>query len=227
MNLAAFDSEAIGQLVILLLLGAGSLVKKFFEAKQVVDDAKGPDAFERANERKRTEIFDRLADLEEEMEQELQDPWGPGGGEEVRAKSTESLGVEELVGEPTFVAESYDPAAATREVSIESASLEGVSLEGASFDQGTASTEPWEPGGRIRASVFEDIEQSVSKDITEHVAADMAGGVRGEATAVKATVHKLSRAHRGWRDAVIAAEILGAPVSLRGPATQPLGLRSE
>jgi len=227
MSLAAFDSEAIGQLVILILLGAGSLVKKFLEGKQVVDDAKGPDAFERASKRKRTEIFDRLAELEEEMEVEPQDPWGPGGGAAVRARSAEALELEELVDGPMFLEEPYDPAASTPEVSIESASLEGASLEGASFDQGTVPNEPWMPGARIRASVFEDIEQSVSKDITEHVAADMAGGVRGEAKAVRATVHKQSRAHRGWRDAVIAAEILGAPVSLRGPATQPLGLRSE
>ena len=230
MSLAAFDAEAIGQLVILILLGAGSLVKKFFEARQVVDDAKGQGEIKRRiEERSRSDIFDRLAEIEEEMGSQLQDPWGRAPEGKARAEAPAALQLEELVGEPVLVEEAYDPGAPTREASIEGPSLEGASLEGASFDQGTVSSEPWRPEERIRASVFEDIERSVAKDITEHVAADMSGGVRGEASAVKAQAKLQSKrgAHRGWRDAVIAAELLGQPVALKGPATQPAGLRNE
>ncbi len=230
MSLAAFDAEAIGQLVILILLGAGSLVKKFFEARQVVEDAKGNEEIKRrVKERSRSDIFDRLAEIEEQMGSQPQDPWGRGSEGEARAEAPAALQLEELVGEPVLVEEAYDPGAPTREASIEGPSLEGASLEGASFDQGTVSSEPWRPEERIRASVFEDIERSVAKDITEHVAADMSGGVRGEASAVKAQAKLQSKrgAHRGWRDAVIAAELLGQPVALKGPATQPAGLRNE
>lgn len=230
MSLAAFDAEAIGQLVILILLGAGSLVKKFFEARQVVDDAKGNEEIKRrVKERSRSDIFDRLAEIEEEMGSQLQDPWGRAPEEEARAEAPAALQLEELVGEPVLVEEASDPGAPTREASIEGPSLEGASLEGASFDQGTVSSEPWRPEERIRASVFEDIERSVAKDITEHVTADMSGGVRGEASAVSAQAKLQDKrgAHRGWRDAVIAAELLGQPVALKGPATQPAGLRNE
>lgn len=229
MSLAAFDAEAIGQLVILILLGAGSLVKKFFEARQVVDDAKGNEEIKRrVKERSRSDIFDRLAEIEEEMGSQLQDPWGRAPEEEARAEAPAALQLEELVGEPVLVEEASDPGAPTREASIEGPSLEGASLEGASFDQGTVSSEPWRPEERIRASVFEDIERSVAKDITEHVTADMSGGVRGEASAVRAQAKLQDKrgAHRGWRDAVIAAELLGQPVALKGPATQPAGLRN-
>jgi hypothetical protein len=221
MTLAAFDGDSLYQLVILALLGGGSLVKKFFEAKQ--GGAGAPGKGESVSQRRREETLSRLRALEQSPEEPGVDPWSAS----VEAEEAATQQMREPVLEAASVEEPFDLALATREESIEGGAIEEFSLEGGSFDQGTASQEPFQPGNRIRRSVFEDIEQSVAHDITEHVAADMAGGVRGEARKSEVRVQKVLHAKSGWRDAVIAAEILGSPVSLRDPASQPAGLRSE
>jgi hypothetical protein len=229
MTLAALDGDALYQIVILALLGGGSLVKKFFEAQQarrVVQDAKGPDAFERANRRKREQTMDRLADVEEEMDDDIQDPWVAQESEGADVGAPEKV-YRELDPAPLPTRGRVDAAAATLEVSIEGGALEDFSTVVETADRGSSSGGRWEPGGRIRESVFADIEQSVAHDIIEHVDADMAGGVRGEARAGKVRIQKVPRARYGWRDAVIAAEVLASPVSLRDSASQPAGLRSE
>jgi len=226
MSLAAFDGDALYQLVILIILGGGSLVKKFFEGRQGgQDDPSQGSPYKFKTHRDEGPLRRSSRTRRSSVDRPL-DPW-VATVEEGDAQVSEAEALRELVVEPELVEVPFDPAAATREVSIEGGPLEEFSLEGRSFDDGTASTEPWEPEQRIRESVFKDIEESVSKDITQHVDADMSGGVRGEAQVPTVKVHKVQRAHRGWRDAVIAAEILGAPVSLRDPATQAAGLRSE
>lgn len=222
MTLAAFDGDALYQLVILVLLGGGGLVKKFIERKQT---GKGePGEGESVKRRQREETLSRLAELERGGVELKADPFNPSA-REASAREPVELQAKEFAIEPILVEEPYDASLATREVSIEGGALEEFSLEGGSYDLGTTSKEPWEPGGRIRASVFSDIELSVEHDITQHIEADMASGVRGEARAVKVPTHTRLRAHRGWRDAVIVAEVLGLPVSMRGPASQPAGLR--
>ena len=224
MTLAAFDGDALYQLVILVLLGGGGLVKKFIERNQT---GKGePGEGESVKRRQREETLSRLAELERGGVELKADPFNPSA-REASAWEPVELQAKELAIEPILVEEPVDLSLATREESIEGGALEEFSLEGGSYDLGTTSKEPWEPGGRIRASVFSDIELSVEHDITQHIEADMAGGVRGEATTVKIPTHTTLRAHRGWRDAVIVAEVLGSPVSMRGPASQPAGLRDE
>jgi len=225
MMLAAFDGDALYQLVILVLLGAGGLVKKFIERQQAGQGGAG--AGEDVTRRRREDTRQRLAELEEEAGEVQGDPWltfveGEGPA------PTDELPEGALLFDPNLLEEPVAAAAApTRERSIEGGALEEFSLEGTSFDDGDASAQPWEPGERIRESVFDDIEQSVSQDITQHVDADMSGGVRGEAAKTTVPAHRRLRARRGWRDAVIVAEVLGSPVSLRGPASQPAGLRSD
>jgi hypothetical protein len=224
MTLAAFDGDALYQLVILALLGGGGLVKKFFEARQGGQDDSSQGSPYKFKTHRDEGPLRRSSGTRRSADRPL-DPWV--ASIEEGGVPPETSAPQELVPEPILVQEPVDAAAATPEVSIEGGALEEFSLEGGSFDLGTASKEPWEPGGRIRESVFADIEQSVAHDITEHVDADMAGGVRGEAGVVNVPVHKRLRARRGWRDAVIVAEVLGSPVSMRGPASQPAGLRDE
>jgi hypothetical protein len=224
MTLAAFDGDALYQLVILVLLGGGGLVKKFIERNQAGEGEPGEG--ESATRRQREETLSRLAEFERGGVELKADPFNPSA-REASAREPVQLYTKELAMEPILLEEPFDASLATREVSIEGGALEEFSLEGGVFETEMSSKEPLDLSGRMRASVFEDIEQSVSHDITEHVAADMAGGVRGEATEARATSHKRSRARRGWRAAVIAAEVLGSPVCMRGPASQPAGLRDE
>jgi len=227
--LAAFDSEAIFQLVVLVLLGSGGMVKKFMERKRGQDGEAGV-----ARRRRSAEARAQRSELEEgEPDAPAEDPWQIvlGGGDlqmvEDSAVMEEELFEEEVFVEPAPVEESVVAASApTPEVSIEGPALGMESVFSGSFDQGTISKEAWNPGERIRESVFKDIEQSVSADISEHIKADMGEGVRGEATVVEIPVHTMRHARRGWRDAVVAAEALGAPLALRDSASLPAGLRS-
>ena len=239
--LAAVD-ESLFQLAVLLLLGAGSLVKTFLERKRKREmeipseagveqgdgegePAKDPlqalleavDPQTRVSYRRREDTLKRLAGVEDAEEQ---------------AELEQEGFVEELPDETAFVealaaSAATSAAAPTPEASILGAGLTGAGKMDDIYGQGTTSTEPWDPGSRIRKSVFEDIERSVATDISEHVAADMGGGIRGEATAAPKAAHTLVRhARRGWRDAVVAAEALGAPLALRDPASLPGGLRN-
>ena len=227
MTLAAFEGDSLYQIVILVLFGVGSLVKKFWEARQ--GGQAEPGEGESATRRQREETLSRLAEFERGGVELKADPFNPfnPSAREASEREPVQFHTQELAIEPILVEEPVDLSLATREVSIEGGALEEFSLQGGAFDLGTTSKEPWEPGGRMRASVFSDIELSVEHDITQHVDADMAGGVRGEAGVAKIPAHKRLRARRGWRDAVIVAEVLGSPVSLRGPASQPAGLRDE
>ncbi len=225
--LARIDGDALYQLVVLVLLGGGSLLKSLKEK-----NAKGREATGRERlgnrmadrvQRGREDVLERLSAVEERQGAATSDPWQQikemGEETEVAAQAAaeEEFYLEELLrGDPVA-----DQAAATPEVS-----LEGESLEGQSFDDGTLSDIDWEPGGRIRDAVREDIEKKVSMDITAHVEADMSGGVRGDARVVASRPRKRSLASHSWRDAVIAAELLGAPLAMRGPESQVPGLRN-
>jgi hypothetical protein len=224
--LARIDGDALYQLVVLVLLGGGSLLKSLKEK-----NAKGKESTGRERlgnrmadrvQRGREDVRDRLSAFEEKQGAATSDPWQQvkemGGKTEsaAQAAAEEEFYLEELLrGDPVA-----DPAAATPEVS-----LEGASLEGQSFDDGTLSDIDWEPGERIRAAVREDIEKKVTMDITAHVEADMSGGVRGDSTGAQTASRKKRHARGRWRDAVIAAELLGAPLALRGPEAQAPGLR--
>jgi hypothetical protein len=225
--LARIDGDALYQLVVLVLLGGGSLLKSLKEK-----NAKGKESTGRERlgnrmadrvQRGREDVLDRLSAFEERQGAATSDPWQQikemGAKTEVAAQAAaaeEELYLEELLAEVPVA----DQAAATPEVS-----LEGASLEGQSFDDGTLSDIDWEPGERIRAAVREDIEKKVTMDITAHVEADMSGGVRGDSTGAQTVSRKKSHARGRWRDAVIAAELLGAPLALRGPEAQAPGLR--
>jgi len=223
--LAAVD-DSILNVVVLVLLGAGSLVKSFLDRKKAQEGEAG--AGSSVGRSRRNETRKRLAKMEGgEKDAPAKDPWQVllEGGDPRTAE--DGAAMEEEVVEPVFIEEPVaGPSAPTPEVSIESEALGGLILERGSFDDGTLSTEPWDPGERIRKSVFEDIEQSVRSDVSEHVAADMGEGVRGEGQAEQ-PVHLKRRAHRGWRDAVVAAEVLGAPLALRDSESQPGGLRNR
>jgi hypothetical protein len=225
--LARIDGDALYQLVVLVLLGGGSLLKSILEKKSKGSQAPGRERLGNRMadriERGREDVRDRLSAFEEKQGTAPSDPWqqikemaGKTEGAAQAAAAEEELYLEELLAE----ASGPSKAAATPEVS-----LEGASLEGQSFDQGTLSDIDWEPGGRIRDAVREDIEKKVSMDITAHVEADMSGGVRGDARASETPSKKQPRARHSWRDAVIAAELLGAPLALRGPESQAPGLR--
>jgi hypothetical protein len=231
--LAAIDGDALYQLVVLVLLGGGSLLKSLREKA-----AKDSGAAERQGlgesmaDRVRSgrgDVMSRLAAFEERQEREgkaSSDPWQEMMGVEgeleaaAQAAEDEELYLEELMVEVPVPA----AGAATPEVS-----LEGVSLEGSSFDDdnGALFTTDWEPGSRISEAVREDIEKKVSMDITAHVEADMAGGVRGDAKPATSQPVKHSKVRHSWRDAVIAAELLGAPLALRAPESQVPGLRND
>lgn len=226
--LAAFDPDSLLKLVVLVLLGSGGLVKSFLERKRAREAGGG----ESVSHRRRAETQRRLAELEaEERGVPAEDPWQillEGGDPRTaagRAAVEEELLEEELVSEPFFVEEPVVSAsAATPEVSIEGRALGVSSAELGSYDEGQALAEPWDPGARIQAAVFEDIERMVVSDVTEHVRADMGEGVRGEAGSVAAIVERPAHARRGWRGAVLAAEVLGPPLALRDLARQPSGL---
>jgi len=223
--LARIDGDALYQLVVLVLLGGGSLLKSMLEK-----NAKGKESTGRVRlgrrmadrvQRGREDVLERLSAVEERQGAATSDPWQQikemGGKTESAAQAAaEELYLEELLVDVPVPAQ----AAATPEVS-----LEGASLEGVSFDQGGLSDVDWEPGGRIRDAVREDIEKKVSMDITARVEADMSGGVRGDSTGAQSASRKKRHARGRWRDAVIAAELLGAPLALRGPEAQAPGLR--
>jgi hypothetical protein len=224
--LARIDGDALYQLVVLVLLGGGSLLKSIMEKRAKGSEAARPERLgsrmARRVQRGREEVRDRLSAFEEKQEAANADPWqqlmemGAKPESAAQAAAEEELYLEELLAEASVSSQ----AAATPEVS-----LEGPSLEGQSFDQGTLSDVDWEPGARIRDAVREDIEKKVIMDITAHVEADMSGGVRGEARADASPSKKQPRGRHSWRDAVIAAELLGAPLALRGPEAQAPGLR--
>lgn len=226
--LARIDGDALYQLVVLVLLGGGSLLKSLKEKSAKGSGAAGRERLGNRMadrvQRGREDVLDRLSAFEGKQGTATSDPWQQikemGEETEVAAQAAaaeEEFYLEELLrGDPVA-----DQAAATPEVS-----LEGASLEGQSFDDGTLSDIDWEPGERIRAAVREDIEKKVSMDITAHVEADMSGGVRGDAKVVASRPMKRALASHSWRDAVIAAELLGAPLAMRGPESQVPGLRN-
>lgn len=231
--LAAFDPDSLLKLVVLVLLGSGGLVKSFLERKRAREAGGG----ESVSRRRRAETQRRLAELEGgERGVPAEDPWQillEGGDPRTAAGRAaveedlleEELLEEELVSEPFFVEEPVVSAsAATPEVSIARRALGESSVDWDSFDEGKALTELGDPGARIRASVFEDLGSSLPSDIAEHVSADMAEGLRGEAVIVEAIIERKAHARRGWRGAVLAAEVLGPPLALRDLARQPSGL---
>ena len=230
--LAAIDGDALYQLVVLVLLGGGSLLKSWRE--KAAKDSEGAkrqrlgDSMADRVQNGRGDVISRLATFEERQEREARmgeapsDPW-QGVEEELELESTAQAALEEELYLEELMAEVPVPsgAEATPEVSIESASLEGSSFDDVGFDDSD-----WEPGGRIREAVREDIEKKVSMDITAHVEADMSGGVRGDAQLTTSAPVKRSKARHSWRDAVIAAELLGAPLALRAAESQVPGLRN-
>jgi hypothetical protein len=225
--LAAIDGDALYQLVVLVLLGGGSLLKSLKEK-----NAKGRETSGRERlgnrmadrvQRGREDVLDRLSAFEESQGAANTDPWqqlmekAGGGNSAAQTAEEEELYLDELLVEV--------PAPSTA-AAIPEVSLVGTSLEGQSFDQGALPDLDWEPGGRIRDAVREDIERKVSMDIAAHVEADMSGGVRGDASASSTPSKKQQRGRHSWRAAVIAAELLGAPLALRGPESQAPGLRN-
>ena len=230
--LAAIDGDALYQLVVLVLLGGGSLLKSWRE--KAAKDSEGAkrqrlgDSMADRVQNGRGDVISRLATFEERQEREARmgeapsDPW-QGVEEELELESTAQAALEEELYLEELMVEVPVPsgAEATPEVSIESASLEGSSFDDVGFDDSD-----WEPGGRIREAVREDIEKKVSMDITAHVEADMSGGVRGDAQLTTSAPVKRSKARHSWRDAVIAAELLGAPLALRAAESQVPGLRN-
>ena len=227
--LAAIDGDALYQLVVLVLLGGGSLLKSWRE--KAAKDSEGAkrqrlgDSMADRVQNGRGDVISRLAAFEERQERmgkAPSDPW-QGVEEELELESTAQAALEEELYLEELMVEVPVPsgADATPEVSIESASLEGSSFDDVGFDDSD-----WEPGGRIREAVREDIEKKVSMDITAHVEADMSGGVRGDAQLTTSAPVKRSKARHSWRDAVIAAELLGAPLALRAAESQVPGLRN-
>ena len=230
--LAAIDGDALYQLVVLVLLGGGSLLKSWREkAAKDAAGAKRPrlgDSMADRVQNGRGDVISRLAAFEERQERQGRmgeapsDPWQEME-EELELESTAQAALEEELYLEELMVEVPVPsgAEATPEVSIESASLEGSSFDDVGFDDSD-----WVPGGRIREAVREDIEKKVSMDITAHVEADMSGGVRGDAQLTTSAPIKRSKARHPWRDAVIAAELLGAPLALRAAESQVPGLRN-
>ena len=220
--LARIDGDALYQLVVLVLLGGGSLLKSLKEKNAKEREATGRERLGNRMadrvQRGREDVLDRLSAFEERQGAATSDPW-----QQIKEMAGKTEGAAQAAAEEELLVEVPVPsrAAATPEVS-----LEGASLEGQSFDDGTLSDIDWEPGGRIRDAVREDIEKKVSMDITAHVDADMSGGVRGDARVVASRPRKRSLASHSWRDAVIAAELLGAPLAMRGPESQVPGLRN-
>lgn len=225
--LAAFDPESLLQLVVLVLLGSGGLIKKFFSKEE---EGKRPEAGEAVKQRRRAATGRRLGELEGgERGVPEKDPWQilmEGGdprtaeGQAAAEEWEDGLEIEPFVEDVPVLS----AAAATPEVSIEGPPLGGAFEAWESFGGAPDSEDPWDPGARIRASVSQDIEQHVAADVTAHVLADMAEGVRGEADLSVAKVEMKRRARRGWGAAVIAAEVLGRPIALRDLATHPDGL---
>ena len=223
--LARIDGDALYQLVVLVLLGGGSLLKSILEKKSKGSQAPGRERLGNRMadriQRGREDVRDRLSAFEEKQGTAPSDPWQQlmemGAEAETAAQTAEE---EELYLEEVLAEALSSKDAATPEVS-----LGGSSFETGSFDQGALSDIDWEPGGRIRDAVREDIEDKVSMDISAHVEADMSGGVRGDARASATPSKKQPRARHSWRAAVIAAELLGAPLALRGPESQAPGLR--
>ncbi|MDE0891676.1 MAG: hypothetical protein OSB14_05790 [Planctomycetota bacterium] len=219
--LARIDGDALYQLVVLVLLGGGSLLKSILEKKSKGSEAPGRERLGNRMadriERGREDVRDRLSAFEEKQGTAPSDPWqqlmemGAEAESAAQAAEEEELYLEEVLAEALS-----SKAAATPEVS-----LGGSSFETGVFDQGALSDIDWESGGRIR----EEIEDKVSMDLSAHVEADMSGGVRGDARANAIPSKKQPRARHSWRAAVIAAELLGAPLALRGPESQAPGLR--
>ena len=227
--LAAIDGDALYQLVVLVLLGGGSLLKSWRE-KAAKDSAGAKrqrlgDSMADRVQNGRGDVISRLAAFEERqgrMGEAPSDPW-QGMEEELELESTAQAALEEELYLEELMVEVPVPsgAEATPEASIESGSLEGSSFDDVGFDDSD-----WVPGGRIREAVREDIEKKVSMDIAAHVEADMSGGVRGDAQLTTSAPIKRSKARHPWRDAVIAAELLGAPLALRAAESQVPGLRN-
>jgi hypothetical protein len=220
--LARIDGDALYQLVVLVLLGGGSLLKSILEKKSKGSQAPGRERLGNRMadriERGREDVRDRLSAFEEKQGTAPSDPWQQlmemGAGAESAAQTAEE---EELYLEEVLAEALSSKAAAAPEVS-----LGGSSFETGVFDQGALSDIEWDSDERIRDVVREE---KASMDISAHVEADMSGGVRGDARASSTPLKKQQRARHSWRAAVIAAELLGAPLALRGPESQVPGLR--
>jgi len=223
--LARIDGDALYQLVVLVLLGGGSLLKSILEKKSKGSGKAGSERLGSRMadriERGREGVRDRLSAFEEKQGPAPLDPWQQlmemGAGAESAAQTAEE---EELYLEEVLAEALSSKAAAAPEVS-----LGGSSFETGVFDQGALSDIEWDSDERIRDAVREEIEDKASMDISAHVEADMSGGVRGDARASSTPLKKQQRARHSWRAAVIAAELLGAPLALRGPESQVPGLR--
>jgi hypothetical protein len=223
--LARIDGDALYQLVVLVLLGGGSLLKSILEKKSKGSGKAGSERLGSRMadriERGREGVRDRLSAFEEKQGTAPSDPWQQlmemGAGAESAAQTAEE---EELYLEEVLAEALSSKAAAAPEVS-----LGGSSFETGVFDQGALSDIEWDSDERIRDAVREEIEDKASMDISAHVEADMSGGVRGDARASSTPLKKQPRARHSWRAAVIAAELLGAPLALRGPESQVPGLR--
>jgi hypothetical protein len=223
--LARIDGDALYQLVVLVLLGGGSLLKSILEKKSKGSGKAGSERLGSRMadriERGREGVRDRLSAFEEKQGTAPSDPWQQlmemGAGAESAAQTAEE---EELYLEEVLAEALSSKAAAAPEVS-----LGGSSFETGVFDQGALSDIEWDSDERIRDAVREEIEDKASMDISAHVEADMSGGVRGDARASSTPLKKQPRARHSWRAAVIAAELLGAPLALRGSESQVPGLR--